>query len=160
MTSQELLRQMHYDDAEQLGEAEKYIAIKGIVQYQRVIDYCKSENELPSYTRVAALYRYDKRLRDNLYVYLATAEEFMRACIGNQYEDNEDFLSKTQSFIKKQQSYHSISLTLEQLTLKELIDMVFKNKDVFKEIYDFDYLKMNLDAFRILRNKVSHHNFY
>ena len=86
MTPEELLSTMTYEDELQIEEAQKYIALKGIVQYQRVIGFCRSQNEVLNYTKVSALYRYDKRLRDNLYIYLATVEEFMRACLGNEFE--------------------------------------------------------------------------
>ncbi len=105
------------------------------------------------------MYRYDKRLRDTLYIYLATAEEFMRACIGNRFEDNESGLVKTAKFIAKQNQYQSVSLTLEQLTLGALIDMVLNNQDVFVNCYDLDNIKTNLNALRVLRNRVGHHNF-
>ncbi len=159
MTPEQLLKQMTYDSDEQLQDARKYIAIKGIVQYSRAIDFCKSFDEIPSYKKVSALYRYDKRLRDNLYIYLGTAEEYIRACIGNRYEDDEQGLYKTEMFIKKHKCYHSVSLTLEQLTLGELCEIAIYNQAVFQGIYDLKNLKMNLDAMRILRNRVNHHNF-
>lgn len=62
-----------------------------------------------------------------LYVYLSTVEEFLRACLGNEFEDNESKLIKTARFKNKQAQYRSVSLTLEQLTLKELNDMVLVN---------------------------------
>lgn len=159
MTPKELLCEMTYEDEKQRAEAEKYIALKGIVQYRRVIEFCRSQGEIPTYIKVSSMYRYDKRLRDTLYIYLATAEEFMRACIGNQFEDNESGLVKTSKFIAKQSQYQSISLTLEQLTLGALIDMVLNNQDVFTNCYDLNNIKINLNALRVLRNKVGHHNF-
>lgn len=83
-------------------------------------------------TKVSGFYRYDKRLRDNLYIYMATVEEFMRACIGNKFENDDSNLVKTEQFIKKQKKYKSVSFTLEQLTLGELIQLVLKNKWYFK----------------------------
>lgn len=159
MTPEELLSAMTYEDELQIEEAQKYIALKGIVQYQRVIGFCRSQNEALNYTKVSALYRYDKRLRDNLYIYLATVEEFMRACLGNKFEDNESELVKTAQFVAKQKQHQSVSLTLEQLTLGSLIEMVLKNQGVFANYYDLSNIKMNLNALRVLRNKVSHHNF-
>jgi len=159
MTPKKLLYEMTYENEKQMAEAEKYIALKGIVQYQRVIEFCCSQGEIPTYTKVSSMYRYDKRLRDTLYIYLATAEEFMRACIGNQFEDNESGLMKTSKFIAKQRQYQSVSLTLEQLTLGALIDMVLSNQDVFVNCYDLNNIKTNLNALRVLRNRVGHHNF-
>ncbi len=159
MKPEELLKQMTYDNDEQIQEAIKYIGLKGIVQYSRIIDYCKSSGEIPSYIKVSGLYRYDKRLRDSLYIYLGTAEEYIRACIGNRYEDDEENLNKTERFTIKQRRYHSVSLTLEHLTLGELCDIAENNQEVFQDIYDLKVFKMNLDTMRILRNKVSHHNF-
>lgn len=86
-------------------------------------------------------------------------EEFLRARLGNEFEDNENKLIKTTRFKNKQAQYCSVSLTLEQLTLKELNDMVLANKSIFKNIYDMHILELNLDALRVLRNKVVHHNF-
>lgn len=159
MNPNELLEVMVYNNSEERAEAQKYIALKGIVQYRRVIDYCKVAEEKPAYKKVSDLYRYDKRLRDTLYVYLSTVEEFLRARLGNEFEDNENKLIKTTRFKNKQAQYCSVSLTLEQLTLKELNDMVLANKSIFKNIYDMHILELNLDALRVLRNKVVHHNF-
>ena len=86
-------------------------------------------------------------------------EEFLRARLGNEFEDNESKLIKTTRFKNKQAQYCSVSLTLEQLTLKELNDMVLVNNSIFKIIYDLHVLELNLDALRVLRNKVGHHNF-
>ncbi|MDE6284279.1 MAG: hypothetical protein K2M17_00860 [Bacilli bacterium] len=159
MTPEVLLREMTYENDAQMEEAKRYIALKGIVQYQRVIEFCRSQDETPTYTQVSSMYRYDKRLRDNLYIYLATAEEFMRTCIGNRFEDNESGLVKTKKFIAKQSQYHSVSLTLEQLTLGALIEMVLNNRGVFVNHYDLSNIQTNLNALRVLRNKVGHHNF-
>lgn len=159
MTPEELLNEMTYENASQREEAKKYIALKGIVQYQRVIEFCRLYKVIPAYKNVASLYRYDKRLRDNLYIYLATAEEFMRACLGNKFEDDDNGLIKTKQFIEKQKQYHSVSLAMEQLTFGALIKMILSNQSVFTKHYDLGNLKINLNAVRVLRNKVSHHNF-
>ena len=103
MTPEELLYEMTYENEKQRAEAEKYIALKGIVQYRRVIEFYRSQGQTPTYTKVSSMYRYDKRLRDTLYIYLATAEEFMRACIGNQFEDNEKRISKNSIQFKSNQ---------------------------------------------------------
>lgn len=118
MTPEELLSKMTYENELQIEEAQKYIALKGIVQYQRVIGFCRSQNEALNYTKVSALYRYDKRLRDNLYIYLATVEEFMRACLGNKFEDNESELVKTAQFAAKQKQHQSVSLTFGAINIR------------------------------------------
>lgn len=159
MTPNELLDLMTYENEAQLEEAKKYIGLKGVVQYKRALDYCLESSLSPSYTNVSALYRYDKRLRDNLYRYLGTAEEYIRAIIGNYYEDNYGGLIKTKPFEIKYDSFNSVSLTLEHLTLWELIQMVLRNTELFQEIYDMENLETNLNALRVLRNKVGHHNF-
>lgn len=159
MSPKELLDQMSYESSVEREEAQKYIALKGMLQYQRVVNYCKTGEDKPAYKIVSDLYKYDKRLRDKLYIYLATVEEFLRACIGNKYEDNESCLIKTPIFAKKQTQYHSVSFTLEQLTLKELNDMVLTNISIFQNLYDLNVLEINIDALRVLRNRVGHHNF-
>lgn len=160
MKFENILNQMKYENSKELEEAKKYIALKGMVQYQRIINYCKfSSDEFPSYTKVSGFYRYDKRLRNNLYIYMTTVEEFMRACIGNKFENDDSNLVKTEPFIKKQNKFKSVSLTLEQLTLGELIQLVLKNRMIFKDVYKLETLEINLNAFRVLRNRISHHNF-
>lgn len=160
MKIENILNQMKYENPEELEEAKKYIALKGMVQYQRIINYCKSlSSEFPTYAKVSGFYRYDKRLRDKLYTYMATVEEFMRACIGNKFENDDSDLVKTEQFIKKQNKYKSVSLRLEQLTLGELIQLVLKNRMVFQDVYNLETLETNLNAFRVLRNRISHHNF-
>lgn len=82
MNPNELIEEMVYKNSEERAEAQKYIALKGIVQYRRVINYCKVAEEKPTYKKVSDLYRYDKRLRDTLYVYLSTLEEFFVHYLG------------------------------------------------------------------------------
>lgn len=91
MTPEELLLSMSYADAKEREQAKKYIALKGIVQYQRIIEFFKiqEQDSLPTYAKVSSLYKYDKRLRNTLYIYVATVEEYLRAIIGNKFEADE-----------------------------------------------------------------------
>lgn len=51
MTPEELLNEMIYENESQMEEAQKYIALKGIVQYQRVIEFCRLHNSFLSKIR-------------------------------------------------------------------------------------------------------------
>lgn len=159
MTPNQLLELMTYETKDELKNAQKYIKLKGVVQYNRVIDYCKQNSIESTYKTVSSLYRYDKRLRDNLYRYIGTVEEYIRAIIGNVYEDKYAELFKTDKFEKKYSKFYSVSLTLENLTFGDLIDIALNNRFLFENIYDLENLKNNFTALRVLRNKVSHHNF-
>lgn len=152
-----VLAKMTYSDDHEMQQAKKYINLKGIAQHQRIINYLNVEK--PTYKEVSDLYKYDKRLRNILYIYIATVEEFLRAIIGNIYEDKFNNLNKSKAFLKKFKSIKSVSFTLEQLTLGQLIEVIILNSKDFENLYDLVHLEENLQALRILRNKVSHNNF-
>ena len=54
MKFENILNQMKYENSKELEEAKKYIALKGMVQYQRIINYCKSSfsNLFPIHARI------------------------------------------------------------------------------------------------------------
>lgn len=161
MIIEKFIQQMQYNNNDELKDAYKYIHLKGMPQYQRIINYVKNKFniEIPHYSNIANIYRYDKRLRYNLYIYIGFIEEYFRAYIGNTYEDNELDLATTASFLAKKKTYSSVSLTLEKLMFGELAEMVLKNKQIFNSFYDIENLRMNLNALRDLRNKIAHQNF-
>ena len=66
---------------------DKYIAIRGKYVFQQVYKFvCNITNDECTYLYLSSCIRYDKTLRDTLYKYLATFEEYLRAQIFNKYE--------------------------------------------------------------------------
>ena len=151
---------MSYIDDKDRMSAVKYIKLKGIFQYNRLVQFLIDlGDEKPSYKDVSALYQYDKRLRDQLYIYLATIEEFIHATLGNEFEDCQDSLVITPRLKSNIETYKSVPLAIEHLMISELKDVILANAEFFNGIYFIDeHLETNLIALKELRNKVGHHN--
>lgn len=66
---------------------EKYAKSKGVYLHKQVYDVLLTYNvEQVSYYELSSVIRYDKNLRDKLYIYLATFEEKMRAELFSEYD--------------------------------------------------------------------------
>lgn len=67
---------------------EKYKKLKGVYLHKQVYDILLEANggENVTYQELSSIIRYDKNLRDTLYIYLATAEEYLRALLCEKYD--------------------------------------------------------------------------
>lgn len=66
---------------------EKYAKIKGVYLHKQVYAVLLSYNsEQVSYSELSSVIRYDKNLRDKLYIYLATFEKSLRAELFSKYD--------------------------------------------------------------------------
>ncbi|MCM1532882.1 MAG: hypothetical protein NC114_11535, partial [Ruminococcus flavefaciens] len=91
MTRDELLGHIEFESEEERQEADCYIYVKGIALHAKILKYLKfdvRENERIKWSLLAEKLSQDKLLRDKLYIYLATLEEYIRAYIANKYENN------------------------------------------------------------------------
>ena len=70
------------------ADFEKYKKLKGIYLHKQVYDILLKANggENVTYYELSSIIRYDKNLRDTLYIYLATAEEYLRALLCEKYD--------------------------------------------------------------------------
>lgn len=139
-------------------EYNMYLKVRGYGVYQVVYQAISllSKDEFVNIEDFKGLIRYDKRLRDNLYRYLATVEEYLKSEIWNRlkYTGN-----KT---ITKLDNY-----TLDRLEHSEKFDYNFFKHSSFdfsticnlNDRFQLGYDKTDLTNIRLLRNKVMHHNF-
>ena len=68
-------------------EFKKYLSLKGKYLYKQVYDILLEKNKgTVSYQELSSVIRYDKNLRDALYIYLATCEEYLRALLLKHYD--------------------------------------------------------------------------
>lgn len=75
-------------DAEKI-EFAKYIHLKGECLHKQVYDILsEANNGSVTYYELSSLIRYDKNLRDKLYIYFATAEEYLKAQLTDRYDAN------------------------------------------------------------------------
>lgn len=147
------------NDAEKT-EFEKYIKLKGECLYRQVYDILyEANNGSVTYYELSSIIRYDKNLRNKLYIYLATAEEYLKA----QFLDKYDTKIKIPKYIRKD-------------TLPELETNLFcrlnntQSTLYYKFNIDFQYLielctskniieisSIDIDNLNTLRNHTMHH---
>lgn len=170
MTKNELLSFIAFKNEQEKEEAEFYLSVKGVELHRRILDYlgCDFEKSKIEWPKIANVLRTDKALRDVIYIYLATLEEYMRAFISNKYENNiqQSFwidgsgqrkANKIKTNILSGKKLFDI---LENIDFGCLIQQV-KNLPIEdkKQLFGDFYSDTNLDAVKELRNAVSHHKF-
>lgn len=169
MTKEELLAQIHFNNEKERQKAELYLKMKGIAFHKNILDYlCTNCGKMipVEWSDLSNELRTDKALRDVLYKYLASLEEYIRAYISNKYEDN---IQQT-FWINGKRDYNRIKTRLKSGTplFKVLEDVDFgtlleqvKHLPVTdrKQLFGNIGSDTNLDAVKDLRNAVSHHKF-
>lgn len=91
-------------DKEECRQFEKYVKIRGKFVLKQIYDFLLNFNkEKVNYSDISTCIRYDKNLRDNLYIYLATFEEYLRAQILDKYDIKEGYTvnRKEENYIEK-----------------------------------------------------------
>lgn len=127
---------------------DKYSKIRGKQLYLFIGNYLFKEDKL-NYIQIKDLIRYDKRLKDKLYIYLGTFEDYLKSLIYEKtnYDTKEFYLSEDVD--------HSAFIEInseKKYDLYEIIN-ILKKFDEFKgKIFEFRKIKN-------FRNKVMHHNF-
>ena len=144
-------------------EFEKYVKIRGKFVFKQIYDYLLNfDKEKVDYTDISSCIRYDKNMRDTLYIYLATFEEYLRTQLYDRYEIKESFTTnrKEKNDIKKMAENMYECTDNQSSVLYKMF-----NLDLGKTISLVTELKMfgaarieEFDSIRILRNKVMHHN--
>lgn len=148
-------------------DAKFYFRVKGMKFYQKLIDHLEKTKSLITWQNVSSLFRYDKRLREKLYVYIATLEEYIRAFLSNKYEnqpkqsfwqDGKNEKLKVKGRISKGESVFEV---LEETDFNTLILQLKKiPEEVLGEMFEnIVNIEDNLKAVKELRNAVSHHVF-
>ena len=173
MTKDELMIKLHFekDKESNVKDAEFYLKVKGITFHQKImthlgVDFSNEESSI-EWSKVSDLLRYDKKLRDKIYIYIATLEEYFRAYISNKYESipNQTFWldgrTERAKVKKRILGGEKIFDVLQSIEFGDLINQI-KNMspiDINEMFESTKEIKLNLDAVRELRNAVSHHVF-
>ena len=170
MTKEKLLSQIHFNKDEERKKAEFYLDMKGIAFHKSIIDYlCENyEKTIPvEWSDLSNELRSDKALRDVLYKYLATLEEYIRAYISNKYEND---IQQVFWVDDRRYEYNKIKTqlvngkplfkTLEDVDFGTLIKQVKHMPELDrKQLFGNVGSDENLDAIKELRNAVSHHKY-
>lgn len=155
---------------------EKFIKLKGYnlhIHVRNILnDYKKDIDDKD----VSSYIRYDKSLRDRLFVYLSTLEEHLRAYLNNNYKlvaNNEIFHKyrlkrKSDEIVCKKEDFSSKSEA--ELEAKKYNDLYYKNNLMFSELVKlYEIIEVNYSNFddrvfikhlnniNALRNNVMHH---
>lgn len=158
-----IFKWLNFADNLERVEFEKYIKIRGQFVLKQIYEYLLNfNNKEVSYSDLSTCIRYDKNLRDQLYIYLATYEECLRAQLFDKYEINKGYTinKKHKDYIKKMaenmyESFdkeYSVLYKIFKLDLGETISLV-------KELKMFSDEKLKeFENIRVLRNRVMHHN--
>lgn len=144
-------------------EFNKYKELKGEYLHKQIYDLLLelNDNHSVNYNDLSSIIRYDKTLRDTLYKYLATFEEWLKALIFKKYDvedinkiykNKKDVEILIQNVIVNNNNISSNLYYCFELELGPIIRFVEKEKMFDKEIIE----KFNI--IRKLRNKVMHHN--
>lgn len=141
-------------------EFDKYCKLKGEYLHKQIYDLLFEKSEIVKYTDLSSIIRYDKSLRNILYIYLATFEEYLKAEIFRRYDvfdcnkiyngKNVDDLIKDVYDNKNHQN--SNLYYCFELELGPIIRFI-ENKQMFENSYINKLKKV-----KKLRNHVMHHN--
>lgn len=178
MKIEDLIARLDFDENRKDSErrdAEFYIRTKGIALHLQVAEHLghdlSREGERISWQKLSAMLRYDKKLRDRLYIYIATLEEYIRACISNRYDDDSDqefwideknTWDKKKSIKKRIADGEKVSDVLNDIVLRQLVRQVKNLPEADKkDFFDVDssLVDRNLSAVVQLRNAFGHHRF-
>ena len=77
-----------FASSKEKADFEKYKKLKGIYLHKQVYDILLEVNgeENVTYYELSSIIRYDKNLRDTLYIYLATIEENLRVLLLDNFD--------------------------------------------------------------------------
>ncbi len=150
------------NEGKERAEFEKYKKLKGVYLHKQVYDILLEANggENVTYYELSSIIRYDKKLRDTLYIYLATIEENLRVLLL----DNFDLKPNTPKF-KQRPSTQTLCDALIPKQYLESSELYFKLKADFKVLMETCVAKkvvsISHDVMSLvkeLRNDVMHHH--
>lgn len=153
----------------EMRECRAYLKTRGLYLYRQVYDALSKWNggvDEITYKQFSGVIRYDKSVRDKLYIYLAAAEEYLRNIIFEELEVDSlpaeitdemlnpgDLRPKTKDEQGKDSKlyYYSYAKNFDFGLIVYIIE-----KFALASKYGID--QADITAIRVLRNKVMHHN--
>lgn len=159
----EMFEKLKFANVDEESDFKKQVVIRGRFLFKQIYDYLiwLDKTSVP-YSDLNTCIRYDKHLRDKLYIYLATFEEYLRAQIFDKYDiesgfrwnrEDDNFITQmAKNMFECKDVKSSVLYKKFGLDLGETIALV-------KELNMFDKQRYNeFEKIRILRNRVMHHN--
>ncbi len=136
-----------------------YLKLKGIERIKKACIIISPYLRKVTDKDIADIYKYDLRLRRNIYYYITMFEVYLRAQLSNNFEKADFDLNKYDL-----QSRDSLFEILEESTFGKLIGLYEDLKEhqidiVLETDYNKSLFIRRLVAVKDLRNAVFHHNF-
>lgn len=149
---------------EDIPRAKQAIYSKGVEKHIIILEMLKPwvEEEKVPYEYIASFYRYDKRLRKVLFVFISYLEEYYRSIILDKYRFDWSVLDANRHLSGLLHKYKDMDKALEKLDFSHLVNQIYKTRDAFDGAFVFPnnaHLKKNKDALIELRNCVMHNRF-
>jgi hypothetical protein len=153
--------QLTFASPKEKEEFEKYKRLKGVYLHKQVYDILLEANGGGvTYHELSSIIRYDKNLRDTLYIYLATIEEQLRVLLL----DNFDLKPNTPKF-KQPPPTQTLCEALLPKQDHESSELYFKLQTDFKVLME-TCVEKNIvsisdevkESVKQLRNNVMHHH--
>ena len=150
------------NEEKERAEFEKYKKLKGVYLHKQVYDILLEANggENVTYCELSSIIRYDKNLRETLYIYLATVEERLRVLLL----DNFDLKPNAPKF-KQRPSTQTLCEALVPKQDCKSSELYFKLKADFKVLMETCVKKKVvsisdgvMSLVKQLRNDVMHHH--
>ena len=151
-----MLGEMIFQSHEEKNNFEKYRQLKGDDLYVQIFRILSEKTPKVKYVTVRAYIRYDKNLRDMLYIYLATLEEYCKARLLHSFDVCVP--KKYQWHCYKELMKNLVPRENEQSTLyygfqPDFGDLMHICSE--KEVYKIE--SSDQKAIKILRNQTMHH---
>ena len=153
--------QLTFASPKEKEEFEKYKRLKGVYLHKQVYDILLEANGGGvTYHELSSIIRYDKNLRDTLYIYLATIEEQLRVLLL----DNFDLKPNTPKF-KQRPSTQTLCEALLPKQDYESSELYFKlqadSKVLMETCVEKNIVSISdevMESVKQLRNNVMHHH--
>ena len=158
MLFEEFIKGLNDKDRENYN---KYSKIRGIQSYKIVFECLKQFDYDISYSDVNSLVIYDKAIKDVLYKYLGTLEEFIKNYIFMHFDFNnmDEVINKNYLYFKDLPKLKKVNNEKSEITeLYKRYSLSFGDMISLLKEYDKEAFKIkSLEKVRDLRNDVMHH---
>lgn len=156
-----MFKKIVFENEKDKQNFDKYIKLKGVYLHKQIYEILLELNfdEKVTYCELSSYIRYDKNLRELLYIYLATFEESIKAKLCRNFDvekfkifNRKNYKNLYNDLIinnRKENSNLYFGLQLELFQLLEVYENKFNINDTEKE---------RLKFVRELRNNVMHHS--
>lgn len=154
-----MFEKLNFENQEEKKEFDKYIKLKGKFLFKQIYDVLIETKNNISYKEISSYIRYDKSLRDKLYIYFACAEEYLRTLLLDKYDvadGNKKYVGHCKNRVLQDLivggSENSNLYFLLEIDFGDLIEVC-----VAKGLLVLD--NSSIKKIKDLRNKTMHHMF-